>query len=222
MSAEQVNAFSTVSRIITRRKTTKVLASPDNPVVLDPPASEHVRTAVNESVRIAGMAPFHHDRKLDGLAEPWRVTLLWADDCRQLAAELPNLVQLPPNNRLRGLLSGCAAAVIVTWLPEVSMADSTKQQHVNDEHLAATGAYVQNLLLLLESQDLESYWASGGLLASPSVQDRLSIPTRERILAVVYVSVPGIVSAEAERLSGKNRENRSAPAKWIREIGQRH
>ncbi len=220
MSEERRNLFQALSSVIQRRKTTKVLADPADPVSLNREKLESVEAAVRESVRVAAMAPFHHDRKTDGLAEPWRVTILWNETCRCLATELPGLIVLPPNNRLPNLMSGCAAAVFVSWLPAEAMADSEKEQHVNVEHVAATGAYVQNLLLLLEAQGLESYWASAGLLASPAVLNRLNFPDNQKVLAVVYVGVPGSGKPGTQRLGGKNRVNRGDAGRLTREINK--
>jgi hypothetical protein len=116
------------------------------------------------------------------------------------------------------MLSACGALIIVNWLPQNDLEESEKVRQVNEEHLAATAAAIQNLLLLLTAQRLGTYWSSGGQLRSREMFDRLGISHDERMLAAVFVEFPETMGLDMDRLPGKQRTKRSSVEKWLREI----
>ena len=71
------------------------------------------------------------------------------------------------SNRFSGYVTGTTLPVdgglaMYNWIPQTE-GDKNKLQRINDEHLAATAAAVQNFLLQLTAAELENYWSSGGL-----------------------------------------------------------
>jgi hypothetical protein len=206
-------------QLIYKRKTEKVLGNPDRPVHYEAGQLERGDRIVRQAIRDSGQAPFHYDRKADGLAEPWRAYWLDCDSCRILARSLPDLIpDLRPGNKMAALLAACGSLTLYTWLPQEtdSGVAAEKLRQVNDEHLAATAAAVQNFLLLLTSHGIGNYWSSGSLIAG-HLLERLGISGNERLLAAVFATYPG-GSGDARTVHGKQRERRSRDHAWFREI----
>ncbi len=215
--------YHTVRDIIQRRKTTKVFAVNDGNVLpeLDVNRSNRFDRMMLECIAAAGMAPFHYARKANGVPEPWRFYQLKQSRCRQLADELPAIVTFPVG-RVPELLKGCDCLVLVTWIPQNlekgGDLDPNKLAQVNEEHLAATSAAVQNLLLLCESLGWSSYWASGGVLNNSAVFDRLEICRSEKLCAAVFVQYELATDTNFERLPGKQRSSRTQMNCWTKII----
>ncbi len=158
----------TVSDVIRRRRTEKVMCDVEahQPVPADIAARN--RELVLEAIRTAGWAPFHYPRHVDQLAEPWRAHVLWHDAAKHAAMYLREELQV--TSKEPRLAAGCHALVLVTWLPEfhdpaaqqTSKLSRDEQIAHDEEHLAATAAMVQNLLLILTAQGMGTYWSSGG------------------------------------------------------------
>lgn len=220
MDKQDNNLYQQVANVIRDRKTLKVLADVNNSVALDNDVSTE-RTLVSEALASAGWAPFHYDRNCDGLAEPWRAHILWHETCRTVAGQMRDwFSDMKPTNKLPAMLSACGALVLVTWLPQTAheISDDKKREQVNEEHLAATAAMVQNFLLLLTAAGYGTYWSSGGQFRSKEMFDRLEIPSNEKLSAAVFVEFPKSQSNDLERLPGKNREKRSGSSEWVRTI----
>lgn len=217
--------FETLKRVALCRRTEKVIAPVDHPVVHSAEILQKWKSVVLEAVAAAGMAPFHFERGVDSVPEPWRVRLLDQDACHELARNLGNWMELKPSNKIPGLLSACGCTLLVTWLPqfrssqESQVADESlsheKKTEIDDEHLAATAAMVQTQLLLLTAAGLGTYWSSGGVLGTPEISRRLGIGGQERLMAAVFVEFPTESASPLERLPGKNRNLRSKPEKWF-------
>lgn len=213
--------FEILADLIRERKTTKVFGSPECPLHLPADVAQHWNDRVRLAIAAAGPAPFHFARNLDGVAEPWRVTTLWWEACRELAVEIPQLCpDLKPGNKLPAILSACGASVLVHWLPAGAeeIAEAAKREETNFEHLAAASAFVQNLLLLLTAAGMESYWASANLLDRPEVKQRLRVEPSRKLLGAIMVSFPLPEIASLERAGGGNRSKRSPAGNWSREL----
>jgi nitroreductase len=212
--------FESVSQVVRDRQTRKVLADPSSPLMLSESAAERGDRQLVESLQVAGMAPFHYDRGVDSLAEPWRAYVMSHGCCREVARALPTWLEETDQSpgKLPAMLAACGATVLVTWLPQFRGIDDPKPEQidVDDEHLAAASAMVQNLLLLLTARGVGTYWSSGGGFKQPAIKQRLGIPTSEKLLAAVFVEYPETMSIDVERKPGKHRESRSA--KWIRPV----
>jgi len=218
--------FQIVQEVIRLRKTEKVLADPGSPVEYTAAQLSRGDNLVKQAIQDSGFAPFHYDRKCDGLAEPWRVYWLDRESCLRLATALPGLIpSMKPNNKLPALLSACGSLALYTWLPQtgVEISDSRKLQRVNREHLAATAAAVQNLLLLLTATGIGNYWASGELLAD-HVFSHFGIDPEQVLTAAVFANYPRESESDerglggVQVLDGKQRCKRSATFAWLSEI----
>ena len=127
------------------------------------------------------------------------------------------------------MLSACGALIITTWLPQFRGKNQQlegvqnsiglpKQITIDDEHLAAAAAMVQNLLLLLTANSMGTYWSSGGQFRTPAMFEKLGINQDESFLSGVFVEYPSTLGESVERISGKQRNNRSQDHAWLREV----
>lgn len=215
--------FDWLRELIAERRTVKIFGDPHAPLACPVEVQAHLESTLGAAVAAAGLAPFHLDRQVNGVAEPWRMTIVWAEACRQLARQLPEWVaDWKPGNKLPHLLAGCGALVLVHWLPvgPDEITDDRRRQEVNQEHLSATSAAIQNLLLLLTAANLESYWASANLLELPLVKRRLGLVPETRLAGAIFVGAPQPHSAHLERAFGGNRQKRSPANRWSQEVRQ--
>ena len=217
---------SELATIIKQRQTWKALAPVDSPVIHPTQTLERGDQKLGQAISAAGWAPFHYDRSADSIAEPWRVHVLNQSKCHTLATEFSTLfTDIKPTNKLPGMLSACGSLALVTWLPQFSHGAKPddeafakeKQIQVDEEHLAAASAFVQNLLLMLTAEELGTYWSSGGQFRTPAMFEHLNIPAEQRLLAAVFVDYDP-QNQVVERIAGKHRESRSDPSRWTRWI----
>lgn len=212
-------AYAQLSEIIRRRQTMKVIGDPLKPLELSGAELSAGDAIVEQAIHDAGWAPFHYDRQVDGIAEPWRATVLPQAVCREIGARLAEWCpDLKPGNKMPAMLSVCGSVVLVTWLPQTAadITDVAKLSDVNFEHVAAAAAFVQNLLLLLEAKGLGTYWGSGGMFCDRSLMRRIGIPDIEKLLAAVYIEYPATKGMPLERIPGGNRTRRQPASQWSR------
>ncbi len=216
----------TVTRVVRQRRTFKVMGNSDAPVQIDPQSAEKNRAILLESVKSADSAPFHYDRQCDNVPQPWRVNILWHESCQKVASNFYQWFDdVKPGNKLPSMLSACGACVLVSWLPQFSNSISedaasetipkAKQIQIDQEHLAAASAYVQNLMLLLTAANMGTYWSSGGQFRTRAMMDRLSMAAPQQLLAAVFVEFPDTNSDEIQRVPGKLAQARSSPDRWM-------
>ena len=225
--------YQTVAKIIQQRRTFKVLANVDSPVEFSGPSDQAHRATIRDAIAHSDWAPFHYDRDSDAVPQPWRFYALWSPACRTIAREFHNwFSDVKPSNKLPSMLSACGALILVNWIPQFSFGANPnggdqknqsreKQIQIDEEHLAATSAAVQNLLLLLTAAGMGTYWSSGGQFRTATMQQKLQIPTTERLLAAVFVEFPDSMSdieSDLQRLPGKQRDRRAPIENWMREI----
>ena len=203
---------------IRQRRTEKVLATSDLP-------ARDMRTVVDELLNLAGQAPFHrsceeaHRRSgsLTGI-EPWRFYALGAKECRSLRSQLPreNAGKIP------SMLAAADALIMATWLPNGAQVQMGGEDPLfpltlnNMEHIAATAAAIQNLLLAATARGISNYWSSGGVLRSASVFQRLGIPMTEILLGAIFLFPKDY--AAAEMVTSKMRDLRTPAQHWSRWI----
>ena len=215
------NEYSTVSDVIQRRRTWKVLADPASPRVLPDDLRARLDPLVRDAVIQSGWAPFHYSRNHDGVAVPWRFHIIHSQMCRELAKKLPDWFQdIKPNNKLPAMLSACGALVLVNWLPQFDEETANlKQVQINEEHLAAASAAVQNLLLLLTAAGLGTYWSSGGFFRSSEMAAKLGIEPAEKLIAAVFIDyLPEQAMEGFEKIGGKHRDSREPHLEWVSEV----
>ena len=213
--------YELIDKIVRTRRTEKVLASLEDRAAVPVEIEAKNKFFVRAAIKTAGWAPFHYPRNVDGISEPWRVHVLWNAQARALSRYLSEELRLTSKEPL--LAAACGALVLINWIPE-NADDSLGQCEDpvvvrNEEHLAATSAMVQNLLLALTAQGMGNYWSSGGKLRGKEAFDYLGIPEEERLLAAVFIEYPEMQDAafgEPVRKPGALREKRGDG--WIREV----
>jgi nitroreductase len=217
--------FHALAEVIRARKTVKVFGSVENPPPISAQALAFGDDFVRRGIAAAGLAPFHFSRQLEGIAEPWRVYWLPAAGCRRLSREIVSWFDdVKPGNKMPSLLAACGAVILVAWIPQRAESENEAEKiaGVNEEHLAATAAYVQNLLLLLEAGGLRTYWSSGGLLKTPQAFERLGIPADRQLLACIFVDyAKDDATRPIEIAGGGQRAKRSPSERWTTEIDWR-
>lgn len=217
------NAATIVEQTIRARRTEKVLCQTEDAQLIPADIDALRRPQVMAALQAAGWAPFHFARTPE-IAEPWRAHVLWQDQAIKTTHHLRDELGVQSKEPL--LLAGCSAAVLVTWLPEFDQPSDKprspavlEEQRIRDEeHLAASAAMVQNLLLMLTAHGMGTYWSSGGRLRKPELFDYLGIPSNERFLAGIFIEYPEMMEGSKQRKPGAHREKRSGA--WLREIGR--
>ena len=219
---------SAVDHVIQNRKTAKILRDPTQ--CSDLP--EAVHTALNEMlhdmIALAGWAPFHklahkptHQQGTLNAIVPWRFYVLEKAACCRLIAFIETQAEAQPDSKwsrawgskIPKLLSGCGALVMAMWLPDPSEdGDAPELNENNIEHIAATSAAIQNLLLLAEARDLHSYWSSGGILNDADVFAYLGIPSSQKLLGAIFITPEA--APHDENQPGKLRDQRGQPESW--------
>lgn len=208
---------------IRTRRTLKIRIDPENPLPVT--KGEEFRQTIEELIRLAEMAPFHYESqrsqrsgKLQG-AEPWRFHVLDGQNCRDLLEVFNNDRPMKVPEGIRQMLAAADGLILTTWLPERTRKLSRKfhPNLKNMEHIAATGAAIQNLLIAATARGINAYWSSGGIIRKPKVLDFLGIPKHEILLGAIFL-FPDEIPETAETKTGKNVENRgelSDYMEWI-------
>ncbi|MEX0723022.1 MAG: nitroreductase family protein [Gracilimonas sp.] len=217
----------TTKDAIQARKTLKVRVDPENPLPIT--KSEQFRAEIEELISLAGKAPFHYESpeaqrsgKLNG-AEPWRFHALDSESCRKLLRSLNAEKPMKAPEGIRQMLAAADGLTLTTWLPERTRKLSRKfhPNLKNMEHIAATGAAIQNLLLAATEKGINAYWSSGGILRKPKMLEFLSIPDHEILLGAIFL-FPDEIPVHAETKTGKNVDKRGDLGdfmEWI-EVGE--
>lgn len=220
----EVTPFEEIARM---RATKKVFADPASP----PAVPDDLIDAVWRALEAAKWAPFHypsHGSHHHELASPlpWRFHVLDHRACRSLIDRLGEMsrsanepaLASAMNGKIPSMLAAAGALVIVTWLPHPTKGDdvSEKLVQMNEEHLMATAAATQTLLLALTARELRTYWSSGGALATRPVLDELGVGTGERFAAAIFVW-PDEFDGE-ESVPGKHRDTRGEIGDFARRV----
>ena len=211
-----------LAKTVRVRKTEKVMCEVEAHQSVPDEIAARNQQLILDAIKTAGWAPFHYPRNVDGIAEPWRVHVLWHEEAGKAAAHLRD--GLGVTSKEPRLAAGCNALLVVTWLPEFYDEDSQNNSRLaredqvkrDEEHLAATSAMVQNLLLLLTAHEMGTYWSSGGKFRDPEMFEFLGVPQNERFLAGLFVEYPEMKNESKERKAGAHREKRCED--WIREV----
>lgn len=224
MSQTTPDPFQGLSHIVRQRETIKLIADPQRPVELDANCRSTFDPLVEQAIHTAGWAPFHYDRDHESMPEPWRVDWVQYEDCREIGRHFFDwFPDAKPKNKLPAMLAACGSLVLVRWLPQFDEQSEAgtltdAQRQVDEEHLAAASAYVQNLLLLLTAGGLGTYWSSGGQFRLPAMRSRLGIPTEGRLLAAIFVDYQADSERVIDRIPGKHRQARTRHWYQIRQL----
>lgn len=198
---------------IRSRKTLKLRVDPENPLPII--KGEDFKKTIEELIALAGKAPFHYEsperqrsKNLNG-SEPWRFHVLDGESCRNLLRSLNQEKPMKAPAGIRQMLAAADALILVTWLPEQSrkLPGKFHPNVKNMEHIAATGASIENLILAATSKGINAYWSSGGIIRKPKVLEFLGIPEYEILLGAIFL-FPEEMPGEAETIPGKNVDKR--------------
>ena len=212
---------SAVDQIIQARKSVKVLGDVENM----PQIPDSFFAGVQEAMKVAGWAPFHftaHDSHLNremNSPVPWRFYALDQQNCQRLIQALldhPDTTLSKSSGILR-MIAAYGALVLVTWLPEPegeNEQEAARAALKNPEHIAATAAAIQNLLLAATARNIDSYWSSGGALREKACFDICNIPEQERLLGSVFLA-PEMFDQDRDVRPGKLRDQRGSPEQWM-------
>ena len=129
-------------------------------------------------------------------------------------------------SKIPDMLAAASALIQVTWCPnpppsgmELPTGCLFHACDINMEHIAATAASIQNLLLHATRQGLPSYWSSGGPLRSQAVFNLLGIATDEILLGAVFLfHADSEQEEQVQIIPGKMREKRSVNHSWCRVV----
>jgi nitroreductase len=182
---------SQLSQTIKARATAKVLCPPETP--LTPQLQDQ---ALLEAMLFdAAQAPFHlpaspEHREALISPLPFRFYALNAQSCRALMAYL--LAHEPTAGKITHMLAACDYLVLTTWLPDPAQTPLPNGHTFegslrNQEHLAASGAAIQNLLLLATEQGWQTYWSSGGVLGNEAQFSKFGISDSELLLGAIFL-----------------------------------
>ncbi|WP_162427086.1 nitroreductase family protein [Pontibacter pudoricolor] len=179
--------FSTISRVIRTRRTTK------------PPKLNGQKIPdeqVNQLLELADWAPTH------GHTEPWRFKVYAgakiAQFCRQHAElykqETPEDIYKPEKYEKLLHMGDKASHVIVAYmrrgdLPKIPVL----------EEIAATSCAIQNLLLGATALGIASYWGSGGMAYHPAMKEMLQLREADIVLGILYLGYADDSAHEGKR-----------------------
>lgn len=180
--------MSKLKNTLLKRRTIKKLSN----TPLKVSTSDNFKTDIEEIIELAGKAPFHYPansvaidkHQLKSLA-PWRFYILDTKACRDLSFYYTK-------NNIEGgkivQILNCATSLIqATWIPEETDVANLEFNQKNIEHIAATSAAIQNLLLVATEKEYETYWSSGGTLREDHFKELLNIPLNEQLLGSIFI-----------------------------------
>ena len=201
---------------IRTRKTTKVLAGD----AWEPSLTEHEQKELcDQLLTLAAEAPYHYksaERYKIGeqtSSLPFRCYTLDGATCNALATKLEALD--PPPGKILNMLWAAELLVLTTWLPDVFGAQPEERimeplpfvgNLRNMEHIAATSAAIQNMLLGATSEGYPNYWSSGGVLRQETARNMLHISMEEVMLGAVFIFPKDAVERAEEIKPGKLRK----------------
>lgn len=219
-----------VDRVIRARKTSKLMLPLDRQSEAAGIWSREHAVTLQTMIEGAGWAPFH--RRADETAHrqgaldsimPWRFHILEKPACESLLQHLQEQAASQPDSKwsrawqskIKNMLIACGALVQATWLPDPA---GDGQEPVlsgnNIEHIAASGAAIQNLLLAAEARGWSSYWSSGGILRDEEVFDYLGMGRNEALLGSLFLAPA--VAQDCNVVQGGLRDQRGPIESWAR------
>ncbi|MDZ7805944.1 MAG: nitroreductase family protein [Gracilimonas sp.] len=205
---------------IRTRRTFKLRANPEYPLPVT--KGDDYRKTIEELIELAAQAPFHHEspekqrsKTLKG-SEPWRFHAIDGTGCRRLLEALIDEKPVKSTDGIKQMLAAADTLILGTWIPEKSRKKGRKfhPNVKNMEHIAATGAAIQNLLLASTDRGINAYWSSGGCLRKPKVLKYLGIPKHEILLGAIFL-FPNEFPESVQTKTGKNADNRGGLSDYM-------
>jgi len=210
------------------RQTAKVLADSPWAPSLTQDEQERLREHL---LNLAAKAPYHYksaERYKTGVQTsslPFRCYTLDGNACNALASQLASID--PPPGKILNMLWAAELLIITTWLPDVF---GTQPEHRemeplpfvgnlrNMEHIAATSAAIQNMLVGATAEEYPNYWSSGGVLRQEAARKILEIPMEEIILGAVFIFPKDALERASQIMPGKLREEGKALESFSKKV----
>jgi len=213
-----------IDNIIKARKTQKVLPNQPWP---DATGDLQLKATLEELLDLAAHAPYHYPCHRQYIAEkelnscmPFRFYALDRTKCRATSQYIDEAgIEA---GKVKNMLDGADALLIVTWLPEPSelnQAGSKKEVSfagnlTNMEHISAASAAIQNVLLGATARGIPNYWSTGGPLRSQALRDYLSVPMDEIIAGTVFLFPESAPESGVKILPGGMRQQGKEKNTW--------
>ena len=214
--------------IIKQRKTAKVLADAPWKASLTTIEQEEL---IKDLLEFAACAPYHyksaakyHTSGLDSPL-PFRAYTMTSATCRKLAAQLQSMD--PPPGKIVNMLWAAEALIMMTWLPDV-FGDQPQEREMeplpftgnlrNMEHIAASSAAIQNILIGATQRGYPNYWSSGGVLRQKAGRQLLSVPLEEMLLGCLFIFPEDAYERGAEIKPGKFHNEGKNIRTWSKSI----
>jgi len=210
------------------RQTAKVLADSPWAPSLTQDEQERLREHL---LNLAAKAPYHYksaERYKTGVQTsslPFRCYTLDGNACNALASQLASID--PPPGKILNMLWAAELLIITTWLPDVF---GTQPEHRemeplpfvgnlrNMEHIAATSAAIQNMLVGATAEEYPNYWSSGGVLRQEAARKILEIPMEEIMLGAVFIFPKDALERASQIMPGKLREEGKALESFSKKV----
>ena len=210
---------------IKHRKTQKVLAN--NPWIPSLTVGERGKL-VQELLTLAAAAPYHYESAgkyrtdlTSGL--PFRCYVADAARCRA-AVDYATAEEVQAG-KIGQMLNAAEVLLIMTWLPDTFGEPIEGREPMpftgnlrNMEHVAATGAAIQNMLVGATALGYPNYWSSGGVLRFDPMRSHFDVPAEEIILGTLFIFPKDAESRADEVVPGKLRDKGKALDTWSKKV----
>lgn len=221
----------TIDEVIKNRKTQKVMAPKSWKPHLK---TEESGKLIDELLDLAAYAPYHfacdqyHSTKGEmNSCLPYRFYVLDCKNCRKVSDFIEK--QNVPAGKVKNMLDAADVLFMVTWLPDLPKSGIPHQETghepnsfegtmKNMEHIAATSAAIQNVLLGATARNIPSYWSSGGQLRNETLRTFLNIPLDEILMGAVFLFPPDIAERDAFIKPGHLREKGKETRLWAKRV----
>ena len=210
---------------IKHRRTQKVLAkTPWAPSLTEGEREE----LVQELLTLAAAAPYHYESAAKYRTDltsglPFRCYVADAARCR--AAVDYAAAQEVQAGKISEMLNAAEVLLMVTWLPDTFGEPVEGREPIpftgnlrNMEHVAATGAAIQNMLVGATTLGYPNYWSSGGVLRFDPMRSHFDVPAEEIILGTLFIFPKDAESRADEVVPGKLRDKGKALDTWSKKV----
>ncbi|PIE45397.1 MAG: hypothetical protein CSA45_03410 [Gammaproteobacteria bacterium] len=205
---------------IRQRRTIKAISHE-----LLPPKSTD-KALIETLLEAAHWGPYHYPCSLEYRSTlssevPWRFYVLDSQTCRKLAVKL-NEMNIN-TGKVGGMLNCCDYLIMSTWCPQAMKQPQANGilfdgSIINMEHIAATGAAIQNLLLAATALGQKNYWGSGGVLRQAFAFELLGIAVEEILLGALFIFPSDDEGGKIQYVSGKKPAQRGTTTdacRWV-------